>query len=146
MTIEEIEADIKSKTQLAVKYAQKDIEEICRKHVWKFYADFSPKLYQRTYQLPNTVLKSGVQSFGLGARGKVYFDSSQLNYDSVIRLKDGNIGFSNWSEETVFELAMNGSHGGEPGRTGHNIWESASRELNDKTDNILIKSCSKAGL
>ena len=146
MTIEEIEADIKAKTQLAISYAQDDIKEICRKHVFKFYADLAPKLYRRTYQLPETIMKSGVKSSGLGASGKVYFDSSPLNYAPVIRLKDGSVRFNEWGEEKIFNLAMMGSHGGHPGRAGYSIWKNASSELDSKAEGILMAACKKAGL
>ena len=128
-----------SKCQNALIKAQEQVYQIIDRFVKEFYAEFSPEMYERTYQLYRSLVKSDVVPTGNGYKAEVYFDFSSLVYTSG----------SSPSGEQVMNAAAYGSHGAEglhiiAGGTG--IWDEPKQILNSEAINILKKMLISEGI
>lgn len=128
-----------SKCQNALIKAQEQVYQIIDRFVKEFYAEFSPEMYERTYQLFQSLVKSDIIKTANGYKAEVYFDFSSLVYTS---------GFSP-SGEQVMNAAAYGGHGAEglhiiAGGTG--IWDEPKQILNAEAINILKKMLISEGI
>ena len=128
-----------SKCQNALIKAQEQVYQIIDRFVKEFYAEFSPEMYERTYQLYRSLVKSDVVPTGNGYKAEVYFDFSSLVYTSG----------SSPSGEQVMNAAAYGGHGAEglhiiAGGTG--IWGEPKQILNAEAINILKKMLISEGI
>ncbi len=114
------EAQLKSfllkKVRLAVMQSQDEVYRIIKEFVYSFYASYDPVLYERTYQLLQSLVESKVISTGSGYEVEVYFNYEKLNY--ITGRKP--------SGKQVMDAASDGGHGAEglrviPGDIG--IWD-----------------------
>ena len=138
----ELEEFLLNKSAYALKNAQNIIYDIIQKFVREFYADYSPEMYERTYQLYNSLVKSGVEwNGGTGYTVYVYFDYNSLNY----------ITGAQPSGEQVMDAAAWGFHGAEGlrmvrGETGVNIWRDPMRYISAEAINILKEKLIEQGI
>ena len=146
-----IRRDIAKKTRVAVSIAQPQFYNIMQSIVQRYYSEYTPKRYLRTYNLYNSLDLSGVRSVGLGATGAIYFDPSRMSYATgkvMLKQKDGDTslkyGYATWGAGQVLDSAMSGSHGGYIGGTP--IWPESIATLTPMANSILIGSCAAAGL
>lgn len=128
-----------SKCQNALIKAQEQVYQIIDRFVKEFYAEFSPEMYERTYQLYRSLVKSDIVSTGSGYKAEVYFDFSSLVYTSG----------SSPSGEQVMNAAAYGGHGAEglhiiAGGTG--IWDEPKQILNAEAINILKRMLISEGI
>lgn len=140
----ELERFLLNKCRLALLKAQDNVYRIIKEFIYKFYNDYDPMLYHRTYQLLSSLVESRIVSDGKGYRAEVYFALDKLKY-AKFGWQDGNPP----SGEQVFEAAKQGLHGAigsagggweyryVQGDAGVNIWEDPIKELDTKAINIL---------
>lgn len=99
------EAQLKSfllaKCRAALERAQEQVYRIVDRFMQEYYADYSPELYERTYQLYRSLVKSDIVPFANGFEAKVYFDLSSISY----------VTGANPSPEQVWDAASTGHHG-----------------------------------
>ena len=149
MTFDSIDAlknYILSRSEIAIKNAQLEIHAIIDRFLMQYYSEYDPSLYERTYQLLHSLVKSDVKSTGNGWTAEVYFDVSMLDY-SVKTLKGiGTWANKNWSEQTTLENAMTGAlpHGGYA--SGTPIWTESMNIIDAKAIEILKKHLIAAGI
>lgn len=110
--------------------SQEQVYQIIDRFVKEFYAEFSPEMYERTYQLYRSLVKSEIIQVGNGYRAEVYFDFGSLVYTTG----------ASPSGEQVMNAASYGGHGAEglhiiAGGTG--IWDEPKQILDAKAIEIL---------
>lgn len=119
--------------------SQEQVYQIINRFVKEFYAEFSPEMYERTYQLFRSLVKSDIVATGNGYKAEVYFDFSSLVYTSG----------SSPSGEQVMNAASYGGHGAEglhviAGGTG--IWSEPVQILNAEAINTLKRMLISEGI
>lgn len=82
MTIAQIKSDLIAKIPKAVAIAEDEIAILIEDVLRTFYASYSPVLYERTFQLLNSCVKSGVSGGGGHAEARVYLDSGMMSYST----------------------------------------------------------------
>ena len=68
---------LSAKCRNALIKAQEKVYKILDLYMQRFYADYDPELYERTYQLLHSLVKSNIRQNGNEFIAEVYFD---LNY------------------------------------------------------------------
>lgn len=132
------------KAGYALKNAQQEVYNIIQQFVKEFYADYSPEMYERTYQLYNSLVKSGVEwSGGSGYKVYIYFDLDSLNYVT------GN----QPTGEQVMQAAAQGLHGAMGsdllyvhGNTGIGIWNDPMQIISAEAIEILKRKLIEQGI
>lgn len=127
MKIEQIKKDIQAKSENGVRSAVDKIYEVIDSSLKRYYGEFSPEMYQRTYQLFCSLVETGG-----GLHGEVYFDAGALNYTT-----------GKWGAAEVLDASMHGSHGGYVGGTA--IWDDSMAELGD-INALIVRELRAAGL
>ena len=113
---EEMKSYIISKIQPAVIKAQEQVFQVIDRFVKQYYAEFSPSMYERTYQLYRSLVKADVRSTGNGYEAEVYFDIGALDY-AMKTINGITVPNKGWSEEKTLSAAAHGYHGGYIGGT-----------------------------
>lgn len=152
---------ILSRSQTAIKLAQEKVYLIIHRFVKEYYAEYSPEVYERTYQLFRSLVKSDIRSTGNGWEAEVYFDATNLDY-KIKHLTQwpvdggymnpfngaispsGTFQNSKGSAEKTLYAAAYGSHGGKVGGTA--IWADPLAILNTEAINMLKQSLIQAGI
>lgn len=150
-TVKELENHILSCMKPAIEKAQAQIYQVIDRFIKEYYAEFSPELYDRTYQLYRSLVKSEIIFTGKGYKAHVYFDLDALDY-SIKTLKkigtwENTYHRNNWTHENdkaVFELVAHGSHGGY--KNGTAIWDEAIAVLNKEAYEILKRMLIESGI
>ena len=143
-SVEALKSYILSCCAEAIEAAQQEVYLLIDRFLMQYYAEFDPVLYQRTYQLLHSLVKSSVKSTGNGYEAEVYFDVSMLDY-SVKTLKGvGTWANKNWSEHETLSAAAHGSHGGYIGGTA--IWDEPLQILDAKASEMLKRHLIAAGI
>lgn len=149
----ELERFLMRKSRQALLKAQDKVYGIIKKFVYKFYNDYNPEWYDRTYQLLESLVQSRIVSDGKGYKVEIYFDLDKLQYS-----KPAWQGGEPPSGEQVFEAAKQGLHGAigdagggwsylyVAGDTGVNIWSDPIRELDVKAIDILVDMLRAEGI
>lgn len=135
----ELESYLLPKCKNALMKSQEQVYQIIDRFVKEFYADYSPELYERTYQLYCSLVKSEIISTGSGYEAHVYFDPDSLDY--VTGAKP--------SGEQVVSAAAHGGHGATglrvvPRAVG--IWDDPMQILSTEAINILKKMLISEGI
>ena len=128
-----------AKCENALIKSQEQVYQIIDRFVKEFYAEFSPEMYERTYQLYRSLVKSEIIPTANGYETQVYFDFGSLVYTTG----------SSPSGEQVMNAAAYGGHGAEglhviAGDTG--IWNEPKQILNAEAINILKKMLISEGI
>ena len=140
---EEIKSYIMSRIKNSVAMSEKKAHEIINNFLKQYYSEFSPSVYERTYQRLHSLVKSEVASTGNGYKAEIYFDISKLDYS--MKLVNGKqVPNKGWSEEKTLEAAMTGSHGGYS--FGTPIWTESETMLNANMINILKQYLISSGI
>lgn len=148
------EAELKQfllkKCENALIKSQSLVYQIINRFVKEYYAEFSPEMYERTYQLYRSLVKSDVKRVGNGYEAYVYFDIDALDhYVHSIRV-NGKVysysGIHKWSEEQILDTALTGGlpHGGYAGGTA--IWSESLSMLNAEAINTLKRMLVSEGI
>lgn len=136
---DELKAFILSRSKDALQKTVEQVYQIIDRFVKEFYAEYSPAMYERTYQLYRSLVKTDVEATDNGCKAYVYFDFSSLVYTTG----------SSPSGEQVMNAASYGGHGAEglhviAGGTG--IWSEPMVILNAEAYNILKKMLIDSGI
>lgn len=138
-SIEELKQYILSHSQNALQKATEQVYQIINRFVKEFYAEYSPSMYDRTYQLYQSLVKTDVEVSGNGCTAYVYFDFSSLVYMTGSRP----------SGSQVMNAAAYGGHGAEglhviAGGTG--IWSEPMQILSTEAIEILKRMLIAEGI
>ena len=96
----QLEAFLLQKCKPALERSQNQVYKIIDLYLNRFYADYDPVMYERTYKLLHSLVKSDVVSTGNGYKAEVYFDLDYLY----------TTGAQPSGEDVMFE-ASHGGHG-----------------------------------
>lgn len=136
----ELKAFLLKKCKNALVKSQEQVYQIIDRFVKEFYAEFSPEMYERTYQLYRSLVKSDIVSTGNGYEAQVYFDLSSLDY----------VTGSKPSGEQVMQAAEWGRHGAMglavADFKGTSIWHEPKAILDAEAINILKKMLISEGI
>ena len=128
------------KCENALVKSQSQIYQIIDRFVKEFYAEFSPEMYERTYQLYRSLVKSDIVPTSNGYQAEVYFDLSSIDYVTGSRP----------SGEQVMQAADFGRHGAMglavADFKGTSIWHESLDILNAEAINILKKMLISEGI
>lgn len=138
------EAELKNflmkKCQNALIKSQEQVYQIIDRFVKEFYAEFTPEMYERTYQFYRSLVKSKVTRTHNGYEAEVYFDLSSLNY----------VTGSKPSGEQVMGAAEYGRHGAMglavADFKGASVWHEPLAILDAKAINILVDMLRAEGI
>lgn len=133
-TSSEIENYIKSKMLSSIKMMQERIYQIINRFVKEYYSEWSPDMYDRTYQLYRSLVKSEIKPTKNGYEAYVYFDIDALDY-AMKHLNGKTVSNTGYSEEKTLEAAAHGSHGGF--KSGTAIWDEPIKLLTKNGYNML---------
>jgi hypothetical protein len=134
---------ILSQSKIAVQLAQEKVFLIINRFVKEYYAEFSPAVYERTYQLFRSLVKTDVKSTGNGWVAEVYFDVNALDYH-MKRVNGVEVPNKGWSEEETLAAAARGEHGGY--KVGTAIWADPFALLDQQAINMLKQELINAGI
>lgn len=96
----QLKEHILKKCRNAIAKTQDKVYKILDLYMQRFYSDYDPELYKRTYQLMKSLVKSDVHQIGNEIKAEVYFDLGYI-------YKTG----STPSGEQVMDAAAYGGHG-----------------------------------
>lgn len=157
-----LESYILSRSGVAIQLAQERVYQVINRFVKEYYAEFSPAVYERTYQLFSSLVKTGIKQTGNGWVAEVYFDASNLDYHIKhlhgqpvaggyrhpyvphVVTPDGTFQNPKGDAGKVLESAAHGSHGGYTSGTA--IWDDPMKILNKEAYNMLKKALIDAGI
>lgn len=97
----ELKKFLLQKCKNALIKSQEQVYQVINRFVKEFYAEFTPEMYERTYQLYRSLVKSDIIPTANGYETEVYFDLSSLYY----------VTGSKPSGEQVMQAAEWGRHG-----------------------------------
>lgn len=128
------------KCQIALESAQEKVYKIIDLHIQKFYADYDPVMYDRTYQLMHSLVKGDISPTANGYKAEVYFDLGSIGYNTG-RQPSG---------EQVMGAAAYGGHGATGLKVvyggGADIWYTPLEILDAKAIEILVQELRAAGI
>lgn len=121
----ELKDYLMSRCEAALVDMQIKIHELIHEYIKRFYAEYSPKIYHRLYQLYDSLVVSEIEQTANGFRAVVYFDPDMMNHTRSL-----------WTEEEILETALIGDypHGGYIGAGGTGIWFGAQDELQNRSE------------
>lgn len=102
----ELKAFILKKCKNALAKSQQQVYQIVDRFVKEFYAEFTPEMYERTYQLYRSLVKSEVVKTHNGYEAQVYFDLSSLDYVTGAKPSGEQVmGAAEWGRHGAMGLA-----------------------------------------
>ena len=129
-----------AKCKNALIKSQEQVYQIIDRFVKEFYAEFSPEMYERTYQLYRSLVKSDIVPTGNGYKAEVYFDLSSLDYVTGSRPSGEQVmGAAEWGRHGAMGLAV-------ADFKGTSIWHEPLEILNAEAINILKKMLIAEGI
>lgn len=158
---EQLKKYLMSHMKNAIQKSQQQVYQILDRFMKEYYAEYDPIIYERTYQLYKSLVKTDVVQTGNGYKAYVYFDATNLDYQikHFTQIQDVN-GYMNpfthrFSESGTFanpsgdaektlESAMHGLHGGKI--PGTNIWGESTVILHREMFNILKRMLISEGI
>ena len=161
-SLDALERYILSRSEVAIKMAQEKVFRLIEDYILKYYTEFSPEVYERTYQLLCSLVKTAVVPSGNGWIAEVYFDSSTLDYHIKhlhgkpvaggfehpyvrgVITPDGTFQNSKGDAEKTLAAAAHGSHGGYTSGTA--IFDDPVKILNKESRSMLKKALIDAGI
>lgn len=137
----QLKAFLLQKCKNALIKSQAQVYQIIDRFIKEFYVDYSPEMYERTYQLYRSLVKSDIKLTGNGYEAYVYFDLDSLDY--VTGAKP--------SGEQVLDAAAYGGHGAEglkvvSGNSGVSVWNTPKEMLDAHAIEILKRMLISEGV
>ena len=130
------------KCELALIKAQDKVHKIIDIYIQRFYADYDPVKYERTYNLMHSLVKGKIDKGVNGYKATVYFDLSYLN--SVYETG------ANPSGEDVMFDASHGGHGAKGLKVvyggGEDLWRTPLEILDNEAIEILKQMLISEGI
>lgn len=96
----QLETFLLQKCKVALERSQNQVYKIIDLYLNRFYADYDPAIYERTYKLLHSLVKSEIKRDGKGFKAEVYFNLDYLY----------STGAKPSGEDVMFE-ASHGGHG-----------------------------------
>ena len=142
-----------------IKIAQEKVFMVISRFVKEYYAEYSPDVYERTYQLFRSLVKTDVQPTSNGWEASVYFDLDKLDYFTRIvpqgqpwtpyAKPENTFRGESWNGERdawVLETAMTGYKPHGDYAKGTAIWTESMAILNRDTIELLKQELIRAGI
>ena len=127
----QLKAFLLQKCKSALAKSQQQIYQIIDRFVKEYYAEFSPEMYERTYQLYRSLVKSEVVLTRNGYEAQIYFDLSSLDYVTGSRPSGEQVmGAAEWGRHGAMGLAV-------ADFKGTSIWHDPLKILDAEAINIL---------
>lgn len=128
----ELERFLLRKSRLALLKSQEKVYTIIKQFVYKYYSDYDPVLYERTYQLLRSLVQSRIVSDAKGYKAEIYFNVDGLRY----------VTGEQPSGKQVLDAAASGGHGASglyivSGNTGVSVWNDPIQKLDAEAIEIL---------
>lgn len=137
---EQLKSFLLQKCKNALIKSQEQVYQIINRFVKEFYAEYNPEMYERTYQLFSSLVKSDIIQTGSGYEAQVYFDLSSLDYVTGARPSGGQVmGAAEWGRHGAMGLAV-------ADFKGTSIWHEPLEILNAQAINILKKMLISEGI
>lgn len=131
----QLKAILLPKIEQAVQKTQEQVYKVIDEFLQKYYSEYSPIYYHRTYQLLQSLVKSEIKSVGNGYTCEVYFDVGALSYKS------------SWSGQRTMENAGSGYHAKYPKEIeGTAIWDTPKSQLDAELIPMLLSNLKAAGI
>lgn len=128
------------KMKNAIVKAQSQVYQIVDRFVKEFYAEYPPEVYERTYQLYRSLVKSNIVPTKNGYEAEVYFDLSSIDYVTGSRPSGEQVmGAAEWGRHGAMGLAV-------ADFKGTSIWHEPLDILNAEAINILKKMLISEGI
>ena len=113
---------IKSDTEQALNHTTDLTKELIDSFINQWYNDYTPTVYERTYQLLNAVIRTDVQKSGNKMNVTIYLDKCLLAYDT--------------DTDGILQAADNGLHGSinnhyEEGERHVRLWSDSIEQIKD---------------
>lgn len=161
-SIDELKNYILRKSGSAIAMAQEKVYQVIERFIKQYYAEYTPEVYERTYQLYRSLVKSDVKPTGNGWVAEVYFDLDALDYQikhftqwpvtsggymnpfNYAVSPDGSFSNPKGSAEKVLSSAAHGYHGGKFAGTA--IWDEPMIVLWKSKRDLLKKALIDAGI
>lgn len=157
---EEIVAYMRKSLSVAIKKTKEKVYEIIQSFLQNYYKEYSPEIYERTFQLLKSLVKEDVGENGF----IVYFDAGALDYSmKSLHFRPVGSDMSGYmnpfnhavSPDGTFinphgdggkslEAAMHGSHGGYIGGTA--IWDESMDVIKPNIKFYLMEYLKQAGV
>lgn len=136
----EIRNFLLEKCRNALIKTQEQVYQIIDRFVKEFYAEFSPEMYERTYQLYRSLVKSDIVSTGNGYEAQVYFDLSSLVYTTGASPSGEQVmGAAEWGRHGAMGLAV-------ADFKGTSIWHEPKQIIDAEATNILKRMLIAEGI
>lgn len=137
---EQLKNFLLQKCKNALIKSQEQVYQIINRFVKEFYAEYNPEIYERTYQLFSSLVKSDIIQTGSGYEAQVYFDLSSLDYVTGARPSGEQVmGAAEWGRHGAMGLAV-------ADFKGTSIWHEPLEILNAQAINILKKMLISEGI
>lgn len=138
------EAELKNfvlkKCQNALVKSQEQVYQIIDRFIKEFYAEFTPEMYERTYQFYRSLVKSKITRVHNGYEAEVYFDLSSLDYVTGSRPSGEQVmGAAEWGRHGAMGLAT-------ADFKGTSVWHEPLAILDAQAINILKKMLISEGI
>ena len=129
---------LESRIQQALKITQQEIFETIQRYINDYYHEYTPELYQRTWKLLNSLIKTEIIKVDNGFSCNVQIDKNYLSY----KYKGGATGLD------VTTYANQHSHGGVYDDDFGQFWNDAMGELGLELGikSIMKKNLKKCGI
>ena len=103
----QLEKFLLQKCKNALIKSQEQVYQIIDRFVKEFYAEFSPEMYERTYQLYRSLVKSDIVHTANGYEAHVYFDLSSIDYVTGSKPSGEQVmGAAEWGRHGAIGLAV----------------------------------------
>lgn len=140
-SMDELRNHIIKHSEVAIAQAQEEVYGLLYKYLQKYYSEYDPIAYERTYQLLRSLVKTKIVRTASGWKTEVYYDLSSLDYSFKLFMKpeyhskkygyrnpfnpkhtsqSGRFAHPTGDPQQVMEAAARGEHGGKV--VGTAIW------------------------
>lgn len=151
--VKELEKLIQGRLSLALKYTQQEIYKVVQENIKNYYEEkvfrrgtsSIPKVYDRTYQFLNSLIKTKVVTKNGQVSCSVMIDMDSLDYeqepeiviDMIERGYHADTSLNDGNYETPYDIKAEG-----------HFWSDSLNQLGGYQGilNIMIKNCKKVGI
>lgn len=119
-----IAAILQSALRDYVDKAADEVKQIIQEFIQRYYAEYDPVLYERTYQFLNSVVRTEVAAEAGGASCTIYINTDAMGYT-------GTGGAPVPTGKQVVDWAAHGIHGGVV-MGGSPFWSDAMQKISDE--------------
>ena len=139
----ELKGFLMSQLKNVVVKMQEQVYQIIDRFIKEYYAEYTPVMYERTYQLYKSLVKSDIEKTANGYKAYVYVDLNSLDYN-------GHNADEKWVVQTAMEGYPKGSgdrvHGGYPTDKSTAIWLEATEILDKNAIDMFAKFLKQEGV